>query len=152
MVFSAVKFTGSDVIYMWHFCCKKTKEIWVEMTVVIYHKSISSLLANGVTSWVYKKRRCDFRSPLMKTLDWSVETLGRECNSTGLCIHFYKTRVVSETWLILYLVAVMNVQTLFDITSVNLPPKKLWMNKLFFEKIYCILWIIRYSILLHRVL
>ncbi len=27
-------------------------------------------------------------SPLMKTLDWSVETLGREYNSTGLCIHF----------------------------------------------------------------
>ena len=34
---------------------------------------------------------------MMKTLDWSVETLGRECNSTGLCIHFYKTRVASET-------------------------------------------------------
>ncbi len=27
--------------------------------------------------------------------DWSVETLGRECNSTGLCIHFDKTRVAS---------------------------------------------------------
>jgi hypothetical protein len=24
----------------------------------------------------------------MKTLDWSVETLDRECNSTGLCIFF----------------------------------------------------------------
>ena len=23
------------------------------------------------------------RSPLIKTLDWSVKTLGRECNSTG---------------------------------------------------------------------
>jgi hypothetical protein len=34
--------------------------------------------------------------PLMKTLDWSVETLG-QCNSTGLCIHlFIKTRVVNE--------------------------------------------------------
>ena len=37
-----------------------------------------------------------FRSPLMKTLDWSVETLGRECNSTGLCIHFNKTRIASR--------------------------------------------------------
>ncbi len=50
----------------------------------------------------------------MKTLDWSVETLGRECNSTELCIHFYKTRVASETWLILYLVAV-NERTLYHI-------------------------------------
>ena len=33
------------------------------------------------------KLRCDLRSPLMKTLDWSVETLGRECKSTGFCIH-----------------------------------------------------------------
>ncbi len=55
------------------------------------------LLANDVTSGVYKKPRSDFRSSLMKTLDWSVETLGCECNSTGLCIHFYKTRVASET-------------------------------------------------------
>ncbi len=31
---------------------------------------------------------------------------------TGLCIYFYNTRVASETWLILYLVAV-NVQTLY---------------------------------------
>jgi hypothetical protein len=28
---------------------------------------------------------CNFRSPLMKTLDWSVETLGLDYNSTGLC-------------------------------------------------------------------
>ncbi len=39
----------------------------------------------------------DFRSALMKTLDRSVETLDRECNSTGPCNHFYKTRVASET-------------------------------------------------------
>ena len=32
--------------------------------------------------------------------------------NAGLCIHFYKTRVARETWLILYLVAV-NVQTLY---------------------------------------
>ena len=86
--------------------------LWIELTVVIYHNSISTLLANDVTSWVYKKPRCDFRSPLVKTLNWSVEMLGRACNSTGLCIHFNKTRVTSGTWLILYLVAV-NVQTLY---------------------------------------
>ena len=27
-----------------------------------------------------------YRSSLMKTLDWSVETLSRECNLTELCI------------------------------------------------------------------
>ncbi len=37
---------------------------------------------------VYNKPGCDFRSSLMKTLDWSVEALGRECNSTGLCNSF----------------------------------------------------------------
>jgi hypothetical protein len=26
----------------------------------------------------------------MKTLDWSVETLGLDYNSTGLCVHLYK--------------------------------------------------------------
>jgi hypothetical protein len=33
---------------------------------------------------------CNFRSPLMKTLDWSVETLGLDYNSTGLCNHLFK--------------------------------------------------------------
>jgi hypothetical protein len=33
---------------------------------------------------------CNFRSPLMKTLDWSVETLGPDYNSTGLCNHLFK--------------------------------------------------------------
>ena len=74
-------------------------------------KYISTLLVNDVTSWVHKQPRCDFVLPMMKTLDWSVETVGRECNSTGLCIHFYKTRVASETWLVICLVAV-NVETL----------------------------------------
>ena len=68
--------------------------------------NIFTLLANDVVPREYKKSRCDFRSPLMRTLDWSVETLGREYNSTGLCIHFNTTRVTSETGLILYLVAV----------------------------------------------
>ncbi len=45
----------------------------------------------------------------MKTLDWSVETLGRERSSTGLCIRFDITKVASET--AIYLVAV-NEQTL----------------------------------------
>ena len=64
--------------------------LWIEMTEVIYHRNISTLLANDVTSWVYKKPRCNFRSSLMKTLDWSVETLGREYTSKELCIYFYK--------------------------------------------------------------
>jgi hypothetical protein len=33
---------------------------------------------------------CNFRSPLMKTLDWSVETLGLDYNSTGLCNNLFK--------------------------------------------------------------
>jgi hypothetical protein len=61
----------------------------IEITAVIYHKSISTLLADDVISWVYKKLRCDFRSPLMKALDWSVETLGREYTSRELCIQLY---------------------------------------------------------------
>jgi hypothetical protein len=55
--------------------------------LVIYHKSIFSLLANDVVAQVCKKPYCIFRSPLMKILDWSVEMLGWECNSTGLCRH-----------------------------------------------------------------
>ena len=31
-----------------------------------------------------------FRSPLMKTLDWCVETLGLDYNSTGLCNNLFK--------------------------------------------------------------
>ncbi len=31
----------------------------------------------------------------MKTLDWSVETLGRGRNSTWLCVRFQKTVVTS---------------------------------------------------------
>ena len=63
------------------------------MTVVIYHKSIFLLLASDVIPWLYN---CYHRPPLMKTLDWSVETFARERNSTGLCIHFNKNR---EHWL-----------------------------------------------------
>jgi hypothetical protein len=33
---------------------------------------------------------CNFRSPMMKTLDWSVETLGHDYNSTGLCNNLFK--------------------------------------------------------------
>ena len=81
--------------------------------IVIYHKSISILLANDVTSWIYKKPRCDFRSPLMH------EDTRLECWNVGSWMQFdwalhsvLSTRVASETWLILYLV-VVNVQTLY---------------------------------------
>jgi hypothetical protein len=33
---------------------------------------------------------CTYSVPLMKTLDWSVETLGLGYNSTGLCNHLFK--------------------------------------------------------------
>jgi hypothetical protein len=33
---------------------------------------------------------CNFRSPLMKTVDWSVEMLGLDYNSTGLCNNLFK--------------------------------------------------------------
>ena len=41
----------------------------------------------------------------MKTLDWSVETLGREYNSIGHCIHLNITRAANVTRLF-HLVAV----------------------------------------------
>ena len=52
----------------------------VGMTTAIYHKNIYILLADYVMLTVYKVTILNIRSPLMKTLDWSVETLGRECN------------------------------------------------------------------------
>ena len=44
-----------------------------------------------------KTERRIIRSPLMKTLDWSVKALDRECNSIGLCIYLNTTKVASET-------------------------------------------------------
>ena len=55
----------------------------IEMTEVIYHKNIYILLVDEVTLTVYKVMSFNIRSPLMKTLDRSVEMLGRECN---LCV------------------------------------------------------------------
>ena len=53
------------------------------MTEVIFHKNIYILLVDDVTLTVYKVMSFNIRSPLTKTLDRSVETLGRECN---LCV------------------------------------------------------------------
>ena len=50
------------------------------MTEVIYHKNIFILLVDDVTLTVYKVVSFNTRSPLMKTLDRSVETLDCECN------------------------------------------------------------------------
>ena len=47
------------------------------------HKNIYILLVDDVTLTVYKVMSFNIRSPLMRTLDRSVETLGRECN---LCV------------------------------------------------------------------
>ena len=50
------------------------------------HWQVTSPLALGYL----RSHNCNFRSPLMKTLDWSVETLGPDYNSTGLCNHLFK--------------------------------------------------------------
>ena len=47
----------------------------------------------------------------MKTLDWSVETLGLDYNSTGLCIIIYLNQSSERNMNDIYLVA-MNEQTL----------------------------------------
>ena len=53
--------------------------LYIGMTEVIYHKNIYILLVDDVTLTVYKVMSFNIRSPLMKTLDRSGETLGREC-------------------------------------------------------------------------
>ena len=53
------------------------------MTEVIYHKNIYILLVDDVTLTVYKVMSYNIRSPLMKTLDRKIETLGAEYN---LCV------------------------------------------------------------------
>ena len=55
----------------------------VGMTEVIYHKNIYILLVDDVTLTVYKVMSFNIRSPLRKTRNRSVKTLGRECN---LCV------------------------------------------------------------------
>ena len=56
---------------------------YIGMTEVIYHKNIYILLVDAVTLTVYKVMSFNIRSPLGKTLDQSVETMGHECN---LCL------------------------------------------------------------------
>jgi hypothetical protein len=41
------------------------------------------LLEDDVIPWVFKKPHCNFKSPLMKTLDWSVEQQWRNVISGG---------------------------------------------------------------------
>ena len=50
------------------------------------------LIGMQVTSFLgyLRSHDCNFRSPLMKTLDWSVETFGLDYNSTGLCNNLFK--------------------------------------------------------------
>ena len=47
-----------------------------------------------------KEQHYNIRSPLMMTLDWSVEMLGCECNLIELCIHLNITKVAIKTFLI----------------------------------------------------
>ena len=53
------------------------------LTEVVYRKNISILLVDNGTLPAYKVMSFNIRSLLIKTLDWSVETLGRKCN---LCV------------------------------------------------------------------
>jgi hypothetical protein len=39
----------------------------------------------------------------MKTLDWSVETLGLDYNSTGLCNHLFKPEYIHYTFVYIYI-------------------------------------------------
>jgi hypothetical protein len=59
-------------------------------TVPICQRNIFISLAGDVTLGYLRSHDCNFRSPLMKILDWSVETLGPDYNSTGLCNHLFK--------------------------------------------------------------
>ena len=49
---------------------------------------------------------CNIRSALMKTLDWNVETLIRECNLIGLCIQLSILTIVAMVQRLLHLVVV----------------------------------------------
>jgi hypothetical protein len=51
---------------------------------------------------------CSFTATSMKTLDWSVETLCLDYNSTGLCIHLYKPEEASENMINCRLYAPVN--------------------------------------------
>ena len=69
----------------------------IRITEVIYHKNIFILLVDDDTLTVYKVMSFNTRSPLMKTLDRSVETLDCECN---LCV------VISLLCRIIYVVTI----------------------------------------------
>jgi hypothetical protein len=51
---------------------------------------VSALSIQGRPGWLGTVKNTKLRSPLMKTQDWSVETLGREYTSRELCIQLYK--------------------------------------------------------------
>ena len=64
----------------------------------------------------------------MKTLDWSVETLGLDYNSTGLCNHLFKPEyIASETYVGLFLIwssvhgQLNNIPIIINPLSVNAP-------------------------------
>ena len=74
------------------------------------------ILAEIYAFCVYKKPRCDFRSPL-KTLDWSVESLGCECIRLRFAFIFVVHGVANETFkLILKAVSLIGIfpQAVFE--------------------------------------
>ena len=94
----------------WHI--KRVFLPWIGMTKAIYQKNIYISLVADIMLRVYTDLIFNIRSPLMKTLDQSVETLGRECGwwLLSLC----KTRVaiiVMEYWEILKSVAAVQLLT-----------------------------------------
>ena len=63
---------------------------YIGMTKVIYYTSIYILLVNDVTLTAHKVVSFNIRPPLTKTLDRSVETLGRECNLCSVISYLTK--------------------------------------------------------------
>ena len=71
----------------WHF--PELQEL--PMTVPICQRNTCISLAGDASSLGYlSSHDCKFRSPLMKTLECSVETMGLYYNSTGLCNNLFK--------------------------------------------------------------
>ena len=76
----------------------------------------------------------------MKTLDWSVETLGLDYNSTGLSIHLHQINQSSErrhNSLIvgIILVHVDTVRYIFKVQRIDLELKSDMKSKLFYYPI-----------------
>ena len=78
------------------------------MAEVLYRKISYILLVDDVILTVYKVMSFNIRSPLLKTQDRSVETLGSECNlGVEISFIFNETRV-ALIMSVIYLVAIFS--------------------------------------------